>query len=278
MANIPITTGAGTASVAAETVSGISYQQIEVYGGGGSSVLSVNPDGSFKASIIGTPTVSFSGSPSISGAVTVVGTPSISGTVNASIVGGSMTIAGFVAPPQVQGTVTSGGVDADNPVKIGGRYDSSPTSVASGSRVNAQYTKLGSAVVATGSDAFNTTVTSIATVNGGLPIWAPLGGAWIMGTADLRTVQGASVQAIAAQGAGVRTYVTNIQVSNFGPSSVLVTLSDTTTSTLGWTIAPAGGGSNYNCFYRSAANNPVTASINGTASVLVSMQGFTSST
>jgi len=100
----------------------------------------------------------------------------------------------------------------------------------------------------------------------------------VQGTADLRVVQGASVAALSAPGANIRTYITNVQVSNFGPSSVLVKISDNTTSTLGWTIAPAGGGSNYNTNYRSAANSPITASISGTASVLVSMQGFTSST
>lgn len=97
----------------------------------------------------------------------------------------------------------------------------------------------------------------------------------VLGTADLRTQQGGSVVALASPGTGIRNYVTNVQVSNFGPSSVLVTIADNTTSTLGWTIAPAGGGSNFNPLYRAAANSPVTASINGTASVLVSMQGFT---
>lgn len=133
------------------------------------------------------------------------------------------------------------------------------------------------AVAASISGTPNVAITSIATANGGLSIWSPLGSR-IQGTADLRVVQGGSVSAIGAQGAGVRVYVTNVQVSNFGPSSVLVTIADNTTSILGWTIAPAGGGSNYNAFYRGAANSPVTASINGVASVLVSMQGFSSGT
>ena len=123
----------------------------------------------------------------------------------------------------------------------------------------------------------NITITSIATANGAVPIFAPLT-ARIQGTADLRVVQGASVVVLAAQGSGVRTYVEHVQIANFGSASVLVTFADTTTSILGYTIAPAGGGSNFDCFYRSAANNPITASINGTASVLVSMQAFTSAT
>jgi hypothetical protein len=87
----PVTGGTGTASVATEVVGGNSFQQIEVYGAGGGSVLGINPDGSIKASIIGIPTVTFSGSPSISGAVTLVGNTippgSVSGTVGASVIG-----------------------------------------------------------------------------------------------------------------------------------------------------------------------------------------------
>ena len=88
---LPITQGSGQSSVATELVGGNSFQQVEIYGGGGASVLTVNPDGSFKASIIGTPTVLVSGTPSISGAVTIVGSSipngSVSGTIGASIIG-----------------------------------------------------------------------------------------------------------------------------------------------------------------------------------------------
>lgn len=106
---VAITPGTGAASVAAELIAGTSFQQIEVYGGGGASVLSVNPDGSFKASIIGIPSFTISGSSSISGAVTIVGTPSISGTVNVSglqgaSVSGSLNIVGN---PSISGTVAA---------------------------------------------------------------------------------------------------------------------------------------------------------------------------
>lgn len=116
-------------------------------------------------------------------------------------------------------------------------------------------------------------IASISTINGGLHINSPLD-ARLMGTADLRVVQGASVAVIAAQGAGVRAYIDHVQVANYGSASVLVTLADNTTSILGYTIAPAGGGANFDTLFRPAANSPVTASLNGTASVLVSMQGF----
>lgn len=57
---VPITGGTGTSSIAAELVAGTSFQQVEIYGGGGASVLSVNPDGSIKVSVIGTLTLTSS--------------------------------------------------------------------------------------------------------------------------------------------------------------------------------------------------------------------------
>ena len=122
-----------------------------------------------------------------------------------------------------------------------------------------------------------TNVGSITTANPQSSVisrYAPIASV-IQGTADLRVVKGASVAFLSAQGTGIRNYIKHIQIANFGPASVLVTIADNTTSILGYTIAPAGSGSNYDCFYKSAANSPVTASINGTASVLVSAQGFT---
>lgn len=94
---IPITGGSGTSSVAAELIAGTSFQQIEVYGGGGASVLSVNPDGSIKASIIGTPTV----------IVTGLQGSSVSGTVGASIIGTVPVTFASTANQSVSGTVTT---------------------------------------------------------------------------------------------------------------------------------------------------------------------------
>ncbi len=100
---------------------------------------------------------------------------------------------------------------------------------------------------------------------------------WVRGTADLRVVLGTSVVAIAAQGASVFTYITGIQLANMGPSSVLVTITGGLGSVLAYSIAPAGGGSNitYPNALKTGENSAVAASISGTASVLVSMQGFT---
>lgn len=49
---------------------------------------------------------------------------------------------------------------------------------------------------------------------------------------------------VAAGGAGIRNYVTDAWFANTGSVSTLITFSDSAGSILGYTIAPAGGGSN----------------------------------
>ncbi len=100
---------------------------------------------------------------------------------------------------------------------------------------------------------------------------------WVQGTADLRgaATLGASAIAIATGGSSVFTYITGVQVANMGSASVLVTFASGG-SILGYTIAPAGGGSNiyYPNALKTPANFGFAASISGIASVLVSAQGF----
>lgn len=100
---------------------------------------------------------------------------------------------------------------------------------------------------------------------------------FIQGTGDLRVTQGASVTVITSQGASVFTYIRSAQLANMGSASVLVTFGGGLGSILGYTIAPAGGGSNINFdpALKTGENSAFTASISGTASVLVSAQGFT---
>ncbi len=104
---------------------------------------------------------------------------------------------------------------------------------------------------------------------------------WVQGTADLRgaATLGASAIAIAAGGSSIFTYITGVQVANMGSASVLVTFASGG-STLGYTIAPAGGGSNiyYPNALKTPANFGFAASLSGVASVLVSAQGFISKT
>lgn len=98
----------------------------------------------------------------------------------------------------------------------------------------------------------------------------------IQGTGDLRVVQGASVTVIAAQGASIYSYIRAAQLANLGSASVLVTFGGGLGSILSYSIAPAGGGSNikFDPWLKTGANSAFTASISGTASVLVSAQGF----
>jgi len=103
---------------------------------------------------------------------------------------------------------------------------------------------------------------------------------WVQGTADFRNGNaGASIIAIPSGGSSVFTYITGVQVANMGSASVLVTLASGG-SILGYTIAPAGGGSNI--IYRNALKTPgnfgFAASLSGIASVLLSAQGFTART
>lgn len=55
-----------------------------------------------------------------------------------------------------------------------------------------------------------------------------------------------SVTALFASVTGLRNYVTDVMVANTGSVATLITFRDGSTSILGFTIAPAGGGSNIN--------------------------------
>lgn len=420
--SVPITPGSGATSVAAEAVGGLNYQQIEVYGKGGASVLGINPDGSINASIIGLQGASVSGtvnvgnlpttqnvsgsvvgfqgtspwiitgsvqasvSPaanqsvsgtvqtdvrgsvatviiggsiaasftppanqSVSGTVTAnqgtnpwiitgsvqgsfspSGNQSVSGTVGASIIGtvpatqsgtwstSVMTnvITSIATAGQVMGSVAA--LQATNPWNVAGSVaafivgNSSVIVVPQASSILAvpvgsvQTIWLSPSVVGTyAEDAAHTsgdkgifvmqvrndTMSSITSADGD---YSPIAGGpvgetitanapitkWVQGTADLRGSSGGSVTVIAAQGASIFTYITGLQVANMGSASVLVTLSGATSSIVGYTIAPAGGGSNilYPNALKTNANGAFSASISGVASVLVSAQGFISKT
>lgn len=453
MNNVPITDGQGQSSVAAEQIGTIKYQQIKVVGGevGSSSVMGVNPDRSINVSVIGVPTITLSGSPSISGAVTVIGRPSISGTVNVasliaipniisavnsstSTLGGGAVFTGtsedikdFAAvvinvfsdqasatnglsiqqssdgsnwditdtysiaaatgktfsvqpaarffrivytngatpqtafrlqtiyhittpKPSSQRTQDNYTNETDleqvwsfNSLWDGATWDRTPGNTESGALVQTGTASVFSLQKGTWSSSVVTGNASVITVFQSSSILAvpvgsvitawqnpsivgtygedsphtsadkglfalhvrndtlssitsadldysplavgPVGEAimanspitkWVRGTADLRVVLGSSVTAIAAQGASIFTYITGVQIANMGSASVLVTLAGGLGSILGYSIAPAGGGSNiyYPNALKTGENSAFTASISGTASVLVSAQGF----
>ncbi len=103
---------------------------------------------------------------------------------------------------------------------------------------------------------------------------------WVQGTTSVLNQFGTSMITIAAQGASIFTYITSGQVANMSGSSVLVTFSGATSSVIGYTIAPSGGGSNMVIpnAWKSNANGAVTASVSGASSVYISLQGFISKT
>lgn len=318
--SIPISLGSGAASVAAEAVSGLQYQQVQVTGKGGASTLGVNPDGTFSASIVGVPNVNATGSVIAirtgTQITSIVSTVPSSVLVGASIFGalpGGNNVLGAVAASisgivNVAGSV-AGFAQSTNASVITVNQSSSVITVWQSSSVLA--VPVGSvitvwqapSIVGTyAEDAAHTTgekglfmlgvrndnLTSVTSASGDYSPLAtdPTGAVmahdapitkWVQGTADLRVVLGASVTAIAAQGASVFTYIQSAQLANMGSASVLVTFGGGLGSILGYSIAPAGGGSNiiFRPALKTGENSAFTASINGTASVLVSAQGFT---
>lgn len=148
---IPITQGSGQTSIASEKIGVNDFQQVEIYGGGGASVLSVNPDGSFQASIIGVPAVKIQGSIAvaiISGSIAASFTPpanqSVSGTVQTDVRGSvavaiiSGSIAATFTPPanqSVSGTVGASIIGLP-PFVLGGSTNASVITVGGSAPAN----------------------------------------------------------------------------------------------------------------------------------------------
>lgn len=91
MTNIDVTPGTGK-TVATETISGVEYQKIKLFGAetGSTSTLGVNPDRSINVSVIGTIRASVSGTAGAS----VIGTVPVTqaGAWSASITGGPISL------------------------------------------------------------------------------------------------------------------------------------------------------------------------------------------
>lgn len=106
---------------------------------------------------------------------------------------------------------------------------------------------------------------------------------WVSGTASMlggTPVTGSLVPVIAAQGASVFTYITGLQIANASATNVWITLLGGTNSVIGFTVAPANGGSNiyYQNGIKTNANAAFSASVSAVASVYLSAQGFISKT
>lgn len=221
---------------------------------------------------------------SVSGTVNIAGNPSISGTVligNTNVnVGGSVVAfqgttpwavnAGGSVIAVIQGSSLISILQAPS---IAGTYtdDSAHTTGDRGLFILGVRNDTMASVTSSDSDYTPTTMGPAGeTIVANAPITT-----WVQGTTSI--FNGTSMVAIAAQGASVFTYVTAVQVANVGATSVLVTLFGGTSSVIGYTVAPQGGGSNiyFPNGLKTRQNAAFTASISGVASVFLSAQGFT---
>lgn len=309
--NIPITNGQGQSSVAAEEIASLKYQQIKVVDGTAASTNAwvVDSTGAGKVNT-GNASIIAVVQGSIASAVV---NQSVSGTVGASVIGwvpiqpSNTSIITRWADSSVIG-INAGSVVAISQGSVIAVFQSSSLIAINAGSVVA--IPVGSTITTWQSPSIvgtyaedvahtpadrglfalavrNDTMASVTSATNDysqitvgpsgeqITANAPLT-RWVRGTADLRVVQGASVTAIPAQGASVFTYITGVQVVNMGSASVIVTMAGGLGSVLGYTIAPAGGGSNivYPNALKTGENSAFTASISGTASVIVSAQGF----
>lgn len=97
---------------------------------------------------------------------------------------------------------------------------------------------------------------------------------WIQ--AQSSVMYGTSVQVVAAQGASVFTYITGVYIANDSATFSRVKVTGGLGSVLGWTVAPANGGSNMPIAnaLKTGENSGVSVSISGVSSVYVTMTGF----
>jgi len=156
----------------------------------------------------------------------------------------------------VQGNVASDGVDGGNPVKIGGKAVAAlPAGVSAGDRVDF--------------------ISTLDQKQINQPYSNPENAVF----GNQSSTDTSTHSLIAAAGAGLKNYITNLSVSNTGASTSLVTIQDGSGGAAIWyTIAPLGGGSNLPPFIvpiHGSANTAIFFAC-GTASstVYVSAAGY----
>ena len=189
------------------------------------------------ASILGVVPVNFSGSPSISGAVTVVSTVAIGNTPTVNPNPASVQV---LNPVSILAVTQSGawatslvGVVPGSVVAFqGGAW--TPSAIGYTTRNDAVASFLGA----------NLTTRPAASDSAGRTLVKPFAPeeSRIEGTIALTSTSVTTV--IAAPGAGLRNYITDFMIANSGSVTTLVTFKDGAGSVLGYTIAPATGGSN----------------------------------
>jgi hypothetical protein len=267
-----------------------------------SAAANQSVSGTVGASIIGAITATIAQGSSISGTLLVEGinAPSASVTGNPVYIGGidgsgSIQGAKIVTVVSVAGGLawlgvtsvsgTAGAAESGTwQVSIAGAYAGNSASIGSG---------LGVLGLGVRNDTFASTLSTtdgyyspytVGNVGEQIVANAPIT-KWVNGTSGA-IYTGSSVAVIAAQGTGIYTYITGVQVANPSASPVYVTLAGSNAvasgaSILAYTIAPASGGSNIvfsNPLKVVGPNAAFTASISAFSSVYVSAQGFISKT
>lgn len=194
---------------------------------------------------------------SVQASLTPAANQSVSGTVGASVIGhapvvivGGSIAASFTPPANqsVSGTVGAS-VIGTVPVTQSGTLI---TSVVGAYPEDTAHTAgdIGLAAYGVRNDAVasfvsaNIEYTPIATDSAGRPLIRPFAAEEARIEGYQSVVSGSVTTLVAAAGAGLRNYVTDVMIANTGASTTLVTFRDGAGSVLGYTIAPAGGGSN----------------------------------
>ena len=212
------------------------------------------------ASIIGALTTTPSGNQSVSGTVNIAGNPSISGTVNTAQAGTVITsISGTVVVQSIVGTYAEDAAHATtNPglFTLGVRNDA----VASFVSADLEYTPR-------------------ASDSAGRALTKPFAPEESRIEGYNSVVSTSVTTLVAAAGAGLRNYITDLWVANTGAATTLVTFrSGGGTSVLGYTIAPTGSGSNLPALVtpiRTLANETFDIQATTSTSVLyVTVKGF----
>lgn len=348
--SIPISTGSGAASVAAEAVGGLQYQQIQLYGKGAASIASIDPAGAVLVSVMGGINMSGSVIAIASGSVVGIipgsvitvwqdssviarvtgsvialptGNQSVSGTVGASVIG-------WVPIQPSDTSIITRWADSSVIARVTG----SIVSINQGSVITVP---ISSAIVVFQSS-------SLIAINAGSVVTVPVGstitvwqnpsivgtyaedaahtsadrGLFVLGVRNDAVASFASANLeygpfgtdsagrnvikpfapeesriegynsvvstsvttlVAAAGAGLRNYITDIILANTGASTTLVTFrSGGGSSILGYGIAPTGGGSNMIGFatpIRTVANETFDFQATTASSILyATVKGF----
>jgi hypothetical protein len=138
------------------------------------SPLSMDPSGLLRVSLKDTPSntnnlnvnlAASAATVTVSGTVTANQGGSNWSTNVAQIGGANIVTGGASGLIAVGGPVASGASNADNPLKVGGVFNTTQPTITNGQIVDAQYTARGAAIVATGTDTFSVTANAGTNLN-----------------------------------------------------------------------------------------------------------------